>query len=74
MTGAQLDAVIIGTPDVGGSGSMNQNAQTMHGMGAKETVVLLDGVQLNGMCGNGTTQTVSVVPLTCANSLITRAM
>jgi Carboxypeptidase regulatory-like domain/TonB-dependent Receptor Plug Domain len=57
--GALVPGIIIGTPDVGGSGSMNQNAQTMHGMGAKETVVLLDGIQLNGMCGNGTTQSYS---------------
>ncbi len=37
----------------------NQNASTAHGMGGEQATVLLDGIQLNGMCGNGATQSYS---------------
>jgi len=60
QTAAALVAgVIMGTPDVGGSGAMNQNATTAHGFNSAQTTVLLDGIQLNGMCGNGSTQSYS---------------
>ncbi|MGC4080656.1 MAG: TonB-dependent receptor [Vicinamibacterales bacterium] len=60
QTAAALVAgVIMGTPDVGGSGAMNQNATTAHGFNSAQTTVLLDGIQLNGMCGNGATQSYS---------------
>jgi hypothetical protein len=56
---ALVSGVIMGTPDVGGSGAMNQNATTAHGFNSAQTTVLLDGIQLNGMCGNGATQSYS---------------
>ena len=60
QTAAALVAgVIMATPDVGGSGAMNQNATTAHGFNSAQTTVLLDGIQLNGMCGNGATQSYS---------------
>lgn len=60
QTAAALVAgVIMAVPDVGGSGAMNQNATTAHGFNSAQTTVLLDGIQLNGMCGNGATQSYS---------------
>ena len=53
---ALVPGVIMATPDVAGSGAQNQNATTAHGMNSAQTTVLLDGIQMNGMCGNGATQ------------------
>ena len=53
---ALVTGVIMATPDVAGSGAQNQNATTAHGMNSAQTTVLLDGIQMNGMCGNGATQ------------------
>jgi len=58
---ALIPGVITSVQDVGGSGSMNQNFPMAHGMGARETVVMLDGITLKGMEGNGTTQSYSNV-------------
>ncbi|HEY2163285.1 MAG TPA: TonB-dependent receptor, partial [Gemmatimonadaceae bacterium] len=56
---ALVPGVVMGTPDVAGSNGMNQNASQAHGMGGEQATVLLDGIQLNGMCGNGATQSYS---------------
>ena len=40
---------------------MNQNASQAHGYGASDATVLVDGVQLQGLCGNGSTQSYSNV-------------
>ena len=37
----------------------NQVAMNPHGNAGEETTVMLDGIQLNGMCGNGATQAYS---------------
>jgi hypothetical protein len=58
---ALVPGVVMGTPDVAGSNGMNQNASMAHGMGGEQATVLLDGIQLNGMCGNGATQSYSNV-------------
>jgi Carboxypeptidase regulatory-like domain/TonB-dependent Receptor Plug Domain len=58
---ALVPGVINSAQDVGGSGSMNQNYPMAHGMSARETVVMLDGIMLKGMEGNGTTQSYSNV-------------
>ncbi len=49
----------MAAPDVGGSRSMSQAGAQVRGMGGKESVVTLDGIQLNGMCGDGSTQAYS---------------
>ena len=46
---ALIPGVITFVQDVGGSGSMNQNFPMAHGMGARETVVMLDGITLKTM-------------------------
>jgi hypothetical protein len=56
---ALVPGVIMGTPDVAGSNGQNQNASIAHGMAGEQATVLLDGIQLNGMCGNGATQSYS---------------
>ncbi|MCU1385297.1 MAG: Outer rane receptor for ferrienterochelin and colicin [Acidobacteria bacterium] len=56
---ALVPGVVMGTPDVAGSNGMNQNASQAHGMAGEQATVLLDGIQLNGMCGNGATQSYS---------------
>ena len=56
---ALAPGVIMGTPDVAGSNGQNQNASIAHGMAGEQATVLLDGIQLNGMCGNGATQSYS---------------
>jgi len=58
---ALVPGVIMGTPDVAGSNGMNQNASQAHGYGASDATVLVDGVQLQGLCGNGSTQSYSNV-------------
>ncbi|MEO8070772.1 MAG: TonB-dependent receptor, partial [Acidobacteriota bacterium] len=58
---ALVPGVIMGTPDVAGSNGMSQNASQAHGYGASDATVLVDGVQLQGLCGNGSTQSYSNV-------------
>jgi hypothetical protein len=54
--GALIHTTVMGSVDVGGSGSMAQNNQTTAGMAAGDMTVTLDGTQLNGFCGDGSTQ------------------
>ena len=56
---ALVPGVTMGTPDVAGSNGQNQNASIAHGMAGEQATVMLDGIQLNGMCGNGATQSYS---------------
>ena len=56
---ALVPGVIMGTPDVAGSNGQSQNASIAHGMAGEQATVMLDGIQLNGMCGNGATQSYS---------------
>ena len=51
-----IPGVTNAEPDVGGAHAMSQVGMNMRGMTGKETTVMLDGVQLNGMCGDGSTQ------------------
>ena len=51
-----IPGVTNAQPDVGGAHAMSQVGMNIRGNGAKETTVMLDGIQLNGMCGDGTTQ------------------
>src|SRR4051812_15184560 len=51
-----IPGVTNAQPDVGGAHAMSQVGMNLRGNGAKETTVMLDGIQLNGMCGDGTTQ------------------
>jgi hypothetical protein len=51
-----LPNVTMSAPDVGGAQAMNQAGAVVHGLLANNAVVLLDGIQLNGMCGDGSTQ------------------
>ena len=52
-----LDGVgTVGVVDVGGSGAMAQNPQTTAGMSDGDLTVTLDGIQLQGFCGNGSSQ------------------
>src|SRR4051794_23216790 len=57
--GQLVTGVTMAAPDVGGARSMSQAGAQLHGMAGKETVVTLDGIQLNGMCGDGSTQAYS---------------
>jgi hypothetical protein len=54
--GQLVPGVTNAQPDVGGAHAMNQVGMTLHGNAGQETTVMLDGIQLNGMCGNGSTQ------------------
>ena len=58
---ALVPGVVMANPDVAGSNGMNQNASQAHGYGASDATVLVDGVQLQGLCGNGSTQSYSNV-------------
>src|SRR5579871_445397 len=52
MTGVTLTA-----PDVGGSQAMQQTYFTVHGLGAAQTSLLVDGMIINGLQGDGAIQT-----------------
>ncbi|MCU1385291.1 MAG: Outer rane receptor for ferrienterochelin and colicin [Acidobacteria bacterium] len=54
--GQLVTGVTNAQPDVGGAHAMNQVGMLLHGNAGQETTVTLDGIQLNGMCGNGSTQ------------------
>jgi hypothetical protein len=54
--GALIHTTVMGSPDVGGTGAMSQNHQTTAGMSEGDLTVTLDGIQLQGFCGNGSSQ------------------
>jgi hypothetical protein len=56
-----VPGVFMGTPDVAGAQAVNQNNTTAHGYVGSQTTVMLDGIQLMGMCGDGSTQSYSNV-------------
>src|SRR5207237_5056632 len=55
-----LGQLVVGTqlssPDVGGSQAMQQTYFTVHGAGAAQTAVLMDGMIVNGLQGDGAIQ------------------
>jgi hypothetical protein len=51
-----VPGITPGTPDVGGSTAMSQNPILVRGLVRKETTVMLDGIQMNGMCSDGQSQ------------------
>ena len=61
LAAALVPGVFMGTPDVAGAQAVNQNNTTAHGYIGSQTTVLLDGIQLQGMCGDGSTQSYSNV-------------
>jgi hypothetical protein len=61
LAAALVPGVFMGNPDVAGAAAVNQNNTTAHGYAGSQTTVLLDGVQLQGMCGDGSTQSYSNV-------------
>src|SRR5580765_5234702 len=52
VVGATLTA-----PDVGGSQAMQQTYFTVHGLGAAQTSLMMDGMIINGLQGDGAIQT-----------------
>jgi hypothetical protein len=54
--GQLIPGITNAQPDVGGAHAMSQVGMNLRGNTGKETTVMLDGIQLNGMCGNGSTQ------------------
>jgi hypothetical protein len=54
--GQLVPGITNAAPDVGGAHAMSQVGMNIRGNSGKETTVMLDGIQLNGACGNGSTQ------------------
>ena len=54
--GALVVGVSLTAPDVGGSQAMQQTYFTVHGLGAAQTSVLIDGMIVNGLQGDGAIQ------------------
>jgi hypothetical protein len=54
--GQLIPGITNAAPDVGGAHAISQVGMNIRGNGGKETTVMLDGIQLNGACGNGSTQ------------------
>src|SRR5499427_3759961 len=54
--GQLIVGVTLTAPDVGGSQAMQQTYFTVHGSGAAQTSVLLDGMIINGLQGDGAVQ------------------
>jgi hypothetical protein len=54
--GQLVPGIVLNVPDVGGSTALMQSYFATHSMGATQTVVMLDGIQFNGMCGDGQVQ------------------
>src|SRR5262249_53481342 len=54
--GALVVGVALTAPDVGGSQAMQQTYFTVHGLGAAQTSVLIDGMIVNGLQGDGAIQ------------------
>lgn len=61
LAAALVPGVFMAVPDVAGAQAVNQNNTTAHGFVGSQTTVLLDGIQLQGMCGDGSTQSYSNV-------------
>jgi Carboxypeptidase regulatory-like domain/TonB-dependent Receptor Plug Domain len=57
--GQLIPGITNAAPDVGGAHAVSQVGMTIRGNSGKETTVMLDGIQLNGACGNGSTQAYS---------------
>src|SRR5499427_6517836 len=55
--GQLVTGVTLTAPDVGGSQAMQQTYFTVHGLGAAQTSVLVDGMIINGLQGDGAIQT-----------------
>jgi hypothetical protein len=54
--GQLVVGVTLTAPDVGGSQAMQQTYFTVHGLGAAQTAVLMDGMIINGLQGDGAIQ------------------
>jgi hypothetical protein len=54
--GQLVVGVTLTAPDVGGSQAMQQTYFTVHGLGAAQTSVLIDGMVVNGLQGDGAIQ------------------
>src|SRR5262245_38295249 len=54
--GQLVVGVTLTAPDVGGSQAMQQTYFTVHGLGAAQTAVLIDGMIMNGLQGDGAIQ------------------
>ena len=54
--GQLITGVSLNTPDVGGSRAMQQTYMSAHGMGSSQTTVLVDGLMVNGLDGDGAVQ------------------
>ncbi len=54
--GQLVVGVTLSAPDVGGSRAMQQTYFTVHGLGAAQTSVLVDGMIVNGLQGDGAIQ------------------
>src|SRR5712691_2725381 len=54
--GQLVVGVTLTAPDVGGSQAMQQTYFTVHGAGAAQTAVLIDGMIVNGLQGDGAIQ------------------
>src|SRR5436190_6485599 len=55
--GQLVVGVTLTAPDVGGSQAMQQTYFTVHGLGAAQTSLLVDGMIINGLQGDGAIQT-----------------
>jgi hypothetical protein len=54
--GQLITGVSLNIPDVGGSRAMQQTYMSTHGLGASQTTVQVDGLQVNGLDGDGAVQ------------------
>src|SRR5437870_971655 len=54
--GQLVVGVTLTAPDVGGSQAMQQTYFTVHGAGAAQTAVMMDGMIINGLQGDGAIQ------------------
>jgi hypothetical protein len=55
--GQLITGVTLTAPDVGGSQAMQQTYFTTHGLGAAQTSLMVDGMIINGLQGDGAIQT-----------------
>ncbi len=55
--GQLVVGVSLTAPDVGGSQAMQQTYFTVHGLGAAQTSLMMDGMIINGLQGDGAIQT-----------------
>src|SRR5262249_49501075 len=54
--GQLVPGITLNVPDVGGSTALMQSYFSSHSLTGRQTVVMLDGVQFNRMCGDGQVQ------------------